>query len=400
MSENEPLKVASGGSQGTVLPKEEVTETKKGQVFSFVKNAFKEFIPGIIKSFKYKQISNKELSLMYYQFSTMLLAGLSFRGAMRSLQQTSSKLLGEIIRKIANKVEGGHTLSQAMSEHPRIFSNLDLGIVFFGEQIGEIGGALKRLALHHERIARVQSEITRVLTYPIFVLSVAFISVVVIFTYFIPQFKRIYDDLHIELPKLTKIMFSGVEWMVSPPGYITITVVVLIVIPLLQAFLKTPEGTYIKDAFLLSCPVIQRPFRAAALTDFFRTFATLIESGIPIAKVLQIQTLATGNQILKKHLEETQIELVRGYAKLSDLLRHYIFPPVVQQMFVTVEETGEYNKVLTRMAEMYEVELNTSMEQCVQVATPLLFMIIGIIVGVVLISIMTPIYSLMSQFGH
>lgn len=354
----------------------------------------------LLRPIKKRKPSHKELAILYNQFAVMLHGGVPFRTIMRTLVSSSLEPLKEIMFFVYKKIEEGATLSGAMANFSHIFSDFDTGIIHAGEQAGSLEQSMKRLAAHYEKIAHIYAQIKQIVMYPLFVLFSTLISMIVIFLYFIPSFKKTYEDMHLELPPITKIIFICVSWVTSPTGIIICLCLAIITIVYSRNFFNTPEGIKFRDWVFINCPGLNKITRNQILTEFFRTFTALMDSGLMLVRALQIQKLSTINSIMREHLEKVQIEIVAGKAGLIQIAEHDLFPPATQQVFATIQETGEYSKVLNKLADMYEVELNTSMEQFVQILTPLLFLIIGVFVGVILVSIMLPIYSMLEYFAR
>ncbi len=341
--------------------------------------------------------SNKDLVSFTRQLATLidadvpLLEGLGILG-----HQTEKESFRAIINTVRTSIEGGATLSVALSEHIGVFGQFYISLVRVGEVTGKLQESLLYLAEYLERISSLNSKIRGALFYPAFVLFAMVVVGVVLMTTVIPQLISIIKDAGVEeLPLTTRMLIAVSEFMESYFVYILIAVVMLIIGVLY--YVRTEEGRKVLDRLKISVPRFGRIVRNLYIARFSETLATLIRSGVPILEGIDITSDVVGNQVYREILLEAKTS-IKGGSTLSDTLQRYPheFPRLVSSMVMTGEKTGRTEYMLTTLQKFYKVESENDIQNLSQLIEPVMIIILGLGIGGLVSAVLLPIYSLVN----
>ncbi len=350
----------------------------------------------------FKKIKPKSLQIFSRQFATMIEAGLNVVSALVILeQQTDDKYLAAIIRELRADVEGGLLLSQAMARHPKVFSRLFVSMVEAGEAAGILDTVLDRVAFQIEKETKIKRRVKGAMIYPTMVLIFATLVLVGMLLFLVPVFVGIFDDLGGELPMLTKIVMTmsnfikGTFFSLSPR---------LIVWPLmiagvfgLKKFMKTEAGRQRWDRIKLRLPMkIGDVVLKVTMARFSRTLSTLVAAGVDIIKALEITGTTSGNWVVEDALAGVRARVHEGVPIAQPLVENPVFPPMVSQMVKIGEETGELDKMLGKIADFYEDEVDAAIQSLTSIVEPIMMIGVGIMVGIVIISMYLPMFKLLT----
>ena len=350
----------------------------------------------------FKKIKPKSLQIFSRQFATMIEAGLNVVSALVILeQQTDDKYLAAIIRELRADVEGGLLLSQAMARHPKVFSRLFVSMVEAGEAAGILDTVLDRVAFQIEKETKIKRRVKGAMIYPTMVLIFATLVLVGMLLFLVPVFVGIFDDLGGELPTLTKIVMAmsnfikGTFFSLSPR---------LIVWPLLiggvfglKKFMKTEAGRQRWDRIKLRLPMkIGDVVLKVTMARFSRTLSTLVAAGVDIIKALEITGTTSGNWVVEDALAGVRARVHEGVPIAQPLVENPVFPPMVSQMVKIGEETGELDKMLGKIADFYEDEVDAAIQSLTSIVEPIMMIGVGIMVGIVIISMYLPMFKLLT----
>ena len=344
----------------------------------------------------FKKIKPKSLQIFSRQFATMIEAGLNVVSALVILeQQTDDKYLGAIIRELRADVEGGMLLSQAMARHPKVFNRLYVSMVEAGEAAGILDTVLDRVAYQIEKETKIKRRVKGAMIYPTMVLIFATLVLVGMLLFLVPVFVNIFAQLGGDLPTLTKAVLACVELhqgdLVHPPARLDRGVFGI------KRFLKTETGRRRWDRIKLRLPMkIGDVVRKVTMARFSRTLSTLVAAGVDIIKALEITGQTAGNWVVEDALAGVRQKVGEGVPIAQPLIENPVFPAMVSQMVKIGEETGELEKMLGKIADFYEDEVDASIQSLTSIVEPIMMLGVGIMVGVVIISMYLPMFKLLT----
>lgn len=351
---------------------------------------------GAKKSFNFgKKIKIKDLVVFTRQLATMINAGVPIVRALATLQaQTENKFFKESIGQITKQVESGTALSEALSEHPKIFSTIYVNMVRAGEEGGILDQALLRLALQTEKDAAIRKKVKSAMTYPTVISAITVLAFFVLMTTVVPKLGEVIKGMGAPLPKLTEVMLAIGDTM-SKPGFI-VSVVVLSVGGFIafRRYIHTEKGRYQFHYLLLKLPIIKILITKVAVARFARTFSSLMSAGVTVLVAIETTSGAVGNKVIERELAEAAKQVKNGSQFSAALASSQIFPPIVSQMLAVGEETGQIDQILIKVAEFYEEEVDAFVDGLTSIIEPLMILVLGGMVGLVAASVFGPLSSL------
>ncbi len=340
-------------------------------------------------------IGLKDLAIFSRQFATMVSSGLSLVRTLSILeQQTTNKRLKTIIAQVRVDVEAGRPLSDAMGRHPKAFSSLYVNMVKAGETGGVLDEVLERIATYMEKDQALRSKIRSAMVYPILLTGAALGGLFFMTIVILPQFENLFRELGggATLPLPTQIaMAVSVAirryWHVGMIGFAVLLYV-------LRRYMQTPGGRARYDRFKLKMPVLGELNRKIVVARFTRTLGTLIASGVPIMQSLEVVARAIDNVVIGDAVDAVRASIREGQTIAIPLQFSGVFPPMVVQMAKVGEETGALEQMLQKVADFYDVEVETMVASLTSLLEPLLIIFMGVIVGAMVISLYLPIFQL------
>ena len=344
---------------------------------------------------KRKKVKARSLQVFSRQFATMIDAGLSVVQSLVILeQQSDDRALADVIREVRSDVEGGMLLSQAMARHPKVFDRLYVSMVEAGEAAGILDSVLDRVAVQIEKEMKIKRRVKGAMVYPLVVLTFAVLVLIGMLLFLVPVFQGIFADLGGDLPFLTKIVVAASDLV---RGYW------FILFPLMggsvygfRRWKNTPAGRQVWDRFKLNCPAgIGKVVLKVTMARFSRTLATLVAAGVDIIKALEISGQTAGNWVVESALADVRAKVHQGVPIAQPLIEDPVFPPLVAQMVKIGEETGELEKMLDKIADFYEDEVDTSIAALTSIVEPLMMIGVGAIVGIIVIAMYLPMFKLL-----
>ncbi len=343
---------------------------------------------------RYRGLKARHVTVMARQLATMISSGLSLLRALYVLEeQTEAPKLKRAIISVRQDVEAGLALSQAMAKHPKIFGDLFVAMVRAGETGGNLEEVLERVAIQLEKDDHLKRTVRSAMVYPILIGVFAVLVLIGMILFIIPVFANIFKDLGGELPALTQFMIALSDGM-RAYWYLMI----LVPIVLLIAFRKwksTNRGQYIWDSIKLRFPMrIGDIVRKIAVARFARTLGTLTASGVPILQAIDITAKTAGNRVISDPMAEVSERVREGQPLATPLARTGVFPVMVTQMLSVGEETGAVDTMLHKLADFYDDEVATMLKSLTSIIEPLMMIGVGVIVGVVVISMYLPMFKI------
>ncbi|MDR7521002.1 MAG: type II secretion system F family protein [Armatimonadota bacterium] len=340
-------------------------------------------------------IGLKDLAIFSRQFSTMVNSGLSLVRTLNILeQQTTNRRLKEIITQIRLDVEAGRPLSDAMAKHPRAFSSLYVNMVKAGETGGVLDEVLNRVATYLEKEQALRSKIRSAMVYPVLLTVAALGGLFFMTIVILPQFENLFRELGGSgtLPLPTQ-MAIATSVAIRRFWYIGILIAATLGY-VLRRYLQTPTGRLRYDRFKLKMPVLGELNRKIVVARFTRTLGTLIASGVPIMQSLEVVAKAIDNMVIGGAIDAVRASIREGQSIAIPLQFSGVFPPMVVQMTKVGEETGALEQMLEKVADFYDVEVETTVASLTSMLEPMLIIFMGVVVGAMVISLYLPIFQL------
>jgi type IV pilus assembly protein PilC len=343
-------------------------------------------------------VSTRELAVFTRQFATMINSGLPLVQCLEILaRQTSRERFREVIEQVTSDVEAGSTLNEALAKHPAVFDGLYTHMVSAGEAGGILDDILARLATYIEKTDSLKRKVKGALTYPAVVLTVAAGVTIFMLTAIIPTFARLFGDFGAELPLPTRVVlgmsaFLKAAWWVLLGGAVAAVVA-------LRRYYSTDNGRHAIDRAFLRIPVLGDVLKKAGVARFTRTLGTLVSSGVPILRGLEITAETAGNIIISDAVKETRNSIGQGETISGPLARCEVFPPMVVQMIAVGEETGALDQMLGKIADFYDDEVDTTVATLTSVIEPVLIVVMGFIVGGMVIAMYMPMFSMVKAIS-
>ncbi len=339
------------------------------------------------------RVKLSDLAIFCRQFSTMQDAGVSIVRSLDVLaQQTQSPKLRRIIMDIQAEVEAGQTLSKAMSKYPNVFSNLFIGLIRAGEVGGVLEESLQRLAAFLEADVALRRKVRAAMTYPTIVVIAALAIVIGLVTFILPKFFDVFRDLGIkEFPVMTQMLMDFSNFLTSR-WYVMIAIVVLVVMAF-RMFVRTRIGRRLYDRLKLKLPVFGPLNHKIALARFSRTLSTLLSSGVPILQALETVAGTVANEIIAEAVMEARARIREGDRIGPPLEKSGMFPPMVVHMISIGEESGALDQMLSKVADFYESEVESTLQSLTSAIEPVLIVLLGGMVGFIVISLLLPLIT-------
>lgn len=351
-------------------------------------------------------VSSKQLTGFTRQFSTLQDAGLPILRSLQILeQQQKPGLLKNTLLEVQEDVSGGSTLSDAMSRHPKAFDKLYTKMIAAGEIAGVLDMILQRLAEFLEKAAKLKRKVVSAMIYPSVVISVAFVIVAGIMIFIVPKFTKIFEDFDTELPGLTTMLMKASKWMggfLLPGGSGFPGVFLIIASPLIFFFIaklmrKSQQGQLIVDSMILKLPVFGKLIQKTTVARMTRTLGTLVRAGVPILDAINITRETTGNYIYARALNAVHDSVRQGDSFAEPLRRAKVCDSIVVNMIDVGEETGDLDKMLLKIADNYDDEVDTMVAGLVSLLEPVMVVALGGIVGFIVVALFLPLVTLIQS---
>ncbi|MDD3035709.1 MAG: type II secretion system F family protein [Candidatus Saccharimonadaceae bacterium] len=346
---------------------------------------------------KNQRVKNDQLVIFTRQLAAMVGAGVPLLRALTSLCEhiTESPVLQQILTGVISDVEAGSTLGDALAKYPATFSDVYVNMVRAGEAAGILEEILNRLALQQEKSSAMRKKIKSSMNYPIVLITITSLAFFGLMFFIIPQIEKVITDLggpDAKLPALTVFMLD-LSHFIADYWYLIIGGSVALVFSFLK-FIKTTKGRYWFHGVLLKTPVIKKLIMKIAVANFARTFSALTQAGVAVIEALHVTARAVGNARFEEALLQAAEEVKNGKSLSSVIEKKLIFPPIVPQMLLVGEETGQTDRVLVKVADFYEEEVDLSIAGLGSIIEPIMILIMGGMVGLIAASVMLPIANL------
>lgn len=339
-----------------------------------------------------------DLVVFTRQLATMIDAGLAIVQSLQALgEQTTNKVMKDVIRDVTNRVEGGDNFSAALLKHPKVFNRLYVCMVDAGEKGGLLAEILARLATYLENTARLRKKVKSAMMYPTVVTIVAIGITIFLLVTVVPVFKDVFDGFGAKLPAPTLLLINISNWLRK--WYPIVILVAGAGIYSLFAYVKTKQGLEAWDRIRIKLPIFGQIAHKICLARFTRTLASLIRSGVPILEVLNIVANTCGHTGMEKSIRVASSDIEKGDGISTALGKHPIFPTMIIRMLMAGEQTGKIDSMLERVADFLDEEIDTTLSGLTSLIEPLLIVFLGVTVGGIVIAMFMPIFQLGNIVG-
>src|SRR5512135_847283 len=339
------------------------------------------------------RVALADLVIFTRQLATMIDAGLAMVQSLQALaEQTTNKVMRDVIKDVCTRVEGGDSFSEALQKHPKVFSRLYVCMVAAGEKGGLLAEILARLATYLENTARLRKKVKSAMMYPAVVTIVAILITIFLLVKVVPVFGEIFASFNATLPAPTLYLIKVSNFVKR-----------YLILVLLAGggvgygwyyFIKTPAGRLFWDSRRIRLPIFGVIAHKICLARFTRTLASLVRSGVPILDVLQIVSQTVGNVVMEKAVKATAVDIEHGEGIAAALGKHPIFPSMIIRMVTAGEQTGKVDEMLERIADFLDEEIETTLSGLTALIEPILIVFLGVVVGGMVICMFLPIFKM------
>ncbi len=347
-------------------------------------------------SISFGRVGLSQLATFTTQLSTLQDAGLPIVRSLRILEgQLKPGTLKTVLGNVADDVEGGSTLSEAMAKHPKAFDKLFVNMIRAGEAGGVLDTILERLSNFMDKSLRLRKKVIGALVYPIVVTVVAVGILAGIMKFVIPSFKKMFEETGVRLPAPTELLLT-ISHVVATYWYL-LFVVPFALWAILVAVGKTPKGRYILDKSKLSMPLFGVIIRKSTISRFCRTLGTLIASGVPILESLSIVREAVDNAVIARAIDDVHASIREGESIARPLQQSGVFDDMTVNMVDIGEETGELDKMLIKIANNYDDDVDVLVDSLTSIIEPVLIVGMGGAVGFIVVALFMPLIQLIQK---
>lgn len=345
------------------------------------------------------RIKPRDLSVFCRQFLSMINAGVTIIDALGMLEeQTENKKMAKAIAGAKTEIGKGETLSVALSKYPDVFPDIMVKMVAAGEASGKLEVAFDRMSGHFEKSAKLQAIMKKAAMYPMMLALVAVLVIIVMLTFVIPKYTDMFNDMDMDLPKLTLAMVAASNFVIHR-WYILVAIVAAVVFGV-KAIKKTEQGQVFFATVARKMPIFGKLTVKSAASNFARTLSTLVYSGLPLIEALGITAGTMSNYLYKKKLEDAKDEVVRGVPLSEPLLSDDMFPPMVGHMTRIGEETGEMEEMLSKLADYYDEEVEMATQTVLAALEPMIILVLAGIVILLIGSVMAPMLAMYNNMDN
>lgn len=346
----------------------------------------------------FSRVSNKDVVVLSRQLATLFEAQVSALRIFRLIaSEVENVTLGKALTEIADDLQAGSAISKALSKHPKIFSEFYVNMVRSGEESGKLDEVFIFLADHLDRSYEVNSKARNALIYPAFVIFTFFVVMILMLTVVIPKISTILTDSGQEIPLYTKIVIGLSGFMVNYGIFILVALIVGGFF--LYRFLQTPSGKSSLDEAKIQIPFVKNLYQKLYLSRIADNMNTMLISGIPMVRALELTSGVVGNEVYRRILDEAT-EAVKGGRAVSEALSdRKVIPGIMIQMIKVGEESGELGKILKTLSAFYSREVVNAVDTLVDLIEPAMIVLLGLGVGFLLASVLIPIYNISSNIS-
>lgn len=341
-----------------------------------------------------QKVKKKDLAIFCRQFYTMVDSGLGIVKALDILEmQTENKTLKKAVGTVTEDVQKGLTLSEAMEKHSRIFPSILISMVEAGEVSGNLDEIMERMAVHFEKENKTENKIKSSLIYPAALMVVSILVVIFMLVFVMPTFTGMFAGSGVDLPGPTKFLL-GVSDSIQEYWYIYVGVVAALFFGI-TSYIRTEDGRRNWDNLKLNLPVVKDTSAKVITSRFTRTMSTLMDSGIPLIKSMEVVAKVVNNKVIEERLTNS-IEQIRKGIPLSKSVKNVgVFPPMVDSMIKIGEESGSLDEILNKTADFYDEEVEVALTKLTTLIEPIMIVGMAVVIGFIVIAMYLPIFDMM-----
>ncbi|PWK54395.1 type II secretion system F family protein [Pleionea mediterranea] len=341
-----------------------------------------------------KPIKPVDIAVMSRQLATMMKAGVPLVQSFDIIGKGhDNPSMQDLVLTIKSDIESGTSLGEALRKHPKNFDDLFCDLVVAGEQSGALENMLDRIATYKEKTEALKSKIKKALFYPVAVVVVALIVTSILLIFVVPQFQDIFKSFGAELPAFTQMVIGLSEWM-QAYWYICLGIIVATIFGIKKAAEMSESFRNNRDKLILKLPVVGELLNKAAVARFARTLSTTFAAGVPLVEALESAAGASGNYVYRSGLLKIRDEVTTGMQMNLSMTNSGLFPNMVNQMVAIGEESGSVDAMLTKIADIYEQEVDDAVDGLSSLLEPLIMAVLGVLVGGLIIAMYLPIFQL------
>jgi type IV pilus assembly protein PilC len=340
-------------------------------------------------------VATKQLTAFTRQLSTLQDAGLPILRSLQILeQQQKPGLMKAIIGGVAEDVEGGASLSDSMAKYPKAFDKLYVNMVNAGEAGGVLDLILARLADFMEKSQRLKKKVIGAMIYPAVVISIAIAIVSMIMIFVIPKFEEIFRDFKVSLPAVTQYLLIVSRWFAQDYGWAYVLFSPIALLLFLKLLRMSEGGRYAVDVVKLKIPILGSIVGKSVIARFTRTLGTLISAGVPILDAINITKETAGNEVYARALAKVHDAIREGESFADPLRASKVCDAIVVNMVDVGEETGDLDKMLLKVADNYDSDVDVLVGSLISILEPVMVVVLGLIVGFIVIALFMPMIAL------
>lgn len=341
----------------------------------------------------FKRVSQRDIILFTAQLASLSNSGMTLLASLRTLSgHTDNKKLRSIIEEVSKDIEGGSSLSEALSKHPEAFNGFFCSMVRAGEETGKLDTVLSSLSRFQERQLELIENVKSSLIYPIILILVSTAVIIFIVTSIIPVFVKMFKSASISLPLITTLLYNLGRFLIN--FWYVLLFGILSAVFLIRFYISTPKGAYNADSFVLNMPFFGALFRKLSISRFARTFSMLVSSGVPILQSLIIVENVVGNKVIANDVRKAREAVAGGSSIYESLKDKQHFPRDAVQMISAGEESGELEFMLNKVADFYDIDITYNLKRLVSLLEPFFLLVLGGVVIVIMASVLLPIFDM------
>lgn len=344
------------------------------------------------------KVRQMDLVVFARQLATLIDSGVSLLVGLNILYaQTENPYFKKVISQLKNDIEAGSGLSNAFSKYPHVFPGIFINMIRAGESSGSLNEILEKVADYLERTERLRRKIKSSMTYPQLIVVVAILIITFLMVKVVPTFKGIFLNLGGSLPLPTQILITASDILVR--FFLVIVAVIVVCIVALIRYIRTEKGRLAFDGFKLKLPLFGPMFSKIAVSRFTRTLATLVKSGVGILEAFEIAGKVSGNKVIEIATEQIRVNMRAGETIAGPMEETGKFPPFVVKMISVGEQTGELEKMLTKVSDYYEQQVTDTLAEMTSLIEPAIISFLGISIGFIVLAMFMPIFKLTQLIG-
>jgi type IV pilus assembly protein PilC len=340
-----------------------------------------------------------ELAIFTQQLASLLTAGLPLVQCLEALQeQTEDPVFRIIIREVRTDISAGNSFSSSVKKFPRSFNSLFTSMIEAGEASGALAEILGKVAAYFEASVKLTKKVKSAMTYPIAVIGLAVVLVNVLLIFVIPVFSKMFADFGKALPAPTQLLIDVSNFLRGWGGLGTVIAIIAFVF-VMKKYISTPAGRAQKDRVLVKAPIFGNLIHKIALSRFCRTYATLIRSGVPILRTLEIVAAASNKVQIEDACDDIAKYVSQGGQVSEVVAANSFFPPMMKHMIKAGETTGNVDGMMGKIADFYDTEVDATTAALTSLIEPLLIVFLGVVVGGIVMAMFLPIFNLAGVAG-